>query len=68
MELATKQQVLFDSLGGLGKVFIPYSGGTDSAYLAWAAVQVLDQNAVAITADSTSIPASHKRDAEVFAL
>ena len=67
VELAKKQQVLFDSLRGLGKVFIAYSGGTDSAYLAWAAVQVLGQNAVAITADSASIPASHKRDAEAFA-
>src|SRR5262249_43535711 len=42
-------------------------GGTDSAYLAWAAAQVLGENAVAITADSASIPESHKRDAESFA-
>ena len=68
VELAKKQQVLFDSLRGLSKVFIAYSGGTDLAYLARAAVQVLGQNAVAITADSASIPASHKRDAEAFAL
>jgi len=65
--LSQKEQVLFDSLRSLGKVFIAYSGGTDSAYLAWAAVQVLGDNAVAITADSASIPASHKRDAEAFA-
>ena len=44
-----------------------YSGGTDSAYLAWAAAKVLGDKAVAITADSASIPESHKRDAEEFA-
>ena len=44
-----------------------YSGGTDSAYLAWAAQRALGENAIAITADSASIPASHKRDAEAFA-
>jgi len=46
---------------------VAYSGGTDSAYLAWAARRVLGDNAVAITADSASIPESHKRDAEAFA-
>ena len=48
-------------------MIVAYSGGTDSAYLAWAAAQVLGDNAVAITADSASIPESHKRDAEEFA-
>ncbi|MFN9894098.1 MAG: ATP-dependent sacrificial sulfur transferase LarE [Acidobacteriota bacterium] len=65
--LASKEQSLFANLRGLGRVIIAYSGGTDSAYLAWAAVQALGDNAVAITADSASIPASHKRDAEAFA-
>jgi pyridinium-3,5-biscarboxylic acid mononucleotide sulfurtransferase len=66
-ELAQKEQTLLANLRGLGRVIIAYSGGTDSAYLAWAAVQALGENAVAITADSASIPASHKRDAEAFA-
>jgi pyridinium-3,5-biscarboxylic acid mononucleotide sulfurtransferase len=65
--LRAKQQSLFASLGELGRVIVAYSGGTDSAYLAWAANKVLGENAVAITADSASIPASHKRDAEEFA-
>jgi pyridinium-3,5-biscarboxylic acid mononucleotide sulfurtransferase len=64
--LQQKQQKLFDILQGLGRVMVAYSGGTDSAYLAWAAHQVLGPNAVAITADSASIPESHKRDAEQF--
>ncbi len=44
-----------------------YSGGADSAYLAWAAHRALGENMIAITADSASIPASHKRAAEQFA-
>src|SRR5277367_1555625 len=50
----------------MDRVIVAYSGGTDSAYLAWAAKQVLGQDAIAITADSASIPESHKRDAEAF--
>ncbi len=50
----------------MGRVIVAFSGGTDSAYLAWAARQVLNQNALAITADSASLPESHKRDAEAF--
>jgi uncharacterized protein len=65
--LEAKQQKLFDNLRALGRVMVAYSGGTDSAYLAWAAQQVLGDQAVAITADSASIPESHKRDAENFA-
>ncbi len=65
--LDEKEEKLFARLRELGRVIIAYSGGTDSAYLAWAAHRVLGENAVAITADSESIPASHKRDAEAFA-
>jgi uncharacterized protein len=61
-----KEQKLFEVLRGLERVIVAYSGGTDSAYLAWAAHQVLGANSLAITADSASIPASHKRDAEDF--
>ena len=65
--LAQKQEKLFSVLAGMGRVMVAYSGGTDSAYLAWASNRVLAGNAVAITADSASIPESHKRDAEAFA-
>ena len=64
--LDAKQEKLFAALRGLGRVIVAYSGGTDSAYLAWAAHRVLGEHAVAITADSASIPESHKRDAEDF--
>src|SRR3954452_7600128 len=67
LALAAKQKALFASLVSLRRVIVAYSGGTDSAYLAWASHKVLGPEAVAITADSASIPASHKQFAEEFA-
>jgi uncharacterized protein len=61
-----KQEQLFASLRSLERIIVAFSGGTDSAYLAWAANHVLGKNALAVTADSASIPESHKRDAEAF--
>lgn len=66
-ELDAKEHALFDVLRNLRRVIVAYSGGTDSAYLAWAAQRALGERAIAITADSASIPESHKRDAEAFA-
>jgi uncharacterized protein len=65
--LEQKQRHLFEILRGMGRVLVAYSGGTDSAYLAWAAAHVLGGEAIAVTADSASIPESHKRDAAAFA-
>jgi uncharacterized protein len=62
-----KQQQLFSILRDMGQVIVAYSGGTDSAYLAWAASRTLGEQSVAITADSASIPESHKHDAIDFA-
>jgi uncharacterized protein len=62
-----KQEALFANLRSLGSVLVAYSGGADSAYLAWAAHQVLGDRAVAITADSASLAEADKRDAGEFA-
>ncbi|MEO8027128.1 MAG: ATP-dependent sacrificial sulfur transferase LarE [Bryobacteraceae bacterium] len=65
--LLPKQDCLFAVLRRMEHVAVAYSGGTDSAYLAWAAHQALGENAVAITADSASLPRSHRDDAAAFA-
>jgi uncharacterized protein len=65
--LEEKQEKLLNVLRDLRHAIVAYSGGTDSAYLAWAAHQALGPGALAITADSPSIPESHKRDAAALA-
>lgn len=52
----------------LGSVMVAYSGGVDSAYLAYAACETLGRESVlAVLADSPSLPRSQKQDAEAFA-
>src|SRR5882724_6132927 len=65
-DLAEKERTLLAALAAMDRVIVAFSGGTDSAYLAWAANRALGPNAVAITADSASLPESHKRDLELF--
>jgi uncharacterized protein len=65
--LETKESDLLGALARMGSVIVAYSGGADSAYLAWAAHKALGDRALAATADSASLPQSHKRDAEEFA-
>lgn len=47
----------------LGSVLVAYSGGVDSAYLAWAAHDVLGPRSLAAIADSPSLPRAELDDA-----
>ena len=66
-ELEEKKQRLEASLRGLCSVIVAYSGGIDSAYLAFAAHRTLGDRMLAVIADSASLARSHYRDAVEFA-
>ncbi len=65
--LAAKQLALEARLSGLGRVLIAYSGGVDSAFLAWIAYHSLGRGALALIADSPSLARSQLADAIAFA-
>jgi uncharacterized protein len=55
-----KERALCDTLASLDSVVVAYSGGVDSAYLAYIAHRALGDRAVAVTADSPSYPERHR--------
>jgi uncharacterized protein len=59
--LAARERRLQDLLAAYDSVIVAFSGGVDSAYLAWAATQVLGPAALCITADSPSYPDHHRQ-------
>jgi uncharacterized protein len=61
-----KQERLSTALRALDSVLVAFSGGADSAYLAWAAHQVLGERALAITALSASFSRHDREQAEAF--
>ena len=65
--LPTKAALLKAELRGLGRLLVAYSGGVDSAYLAWAAHQELGNRMLAVIADSPSLARTHLADAITFA-
>jgi uncharacterized protein len=67
MDLSTKQQSLEESLRALGRTLVAYSGGVDSAYLAWIAHQTLGADMLAVIADSPSLARTQLQDALAFA-
>ncbi len=66
-DLASKSRVLTEHVRTLGRVLVAYSGGVDSAFLAWVAHRELGSNMLAMLADSPSLARSQMRDAVAFA-
>ena len=54
--LDRKEHALRLRLASLGGLLVAYSGGTDSAFLAWSAHEVLGERMLAVLADSPSLP------------
>jgi uncharacterized protein len=67
MGLEEKQRKLHEGLRSLERTLVAYSGGVDSAYLAWAAHQVLGDEMLAVIADSPSLARTQFHDAISFA-
>ena len=65
--LQAKDQALRDRLVSFGSVVVAYSGGVDSAYLAYVADRALGDRALAVTADSPSYPERHRSLARLIA-
>jgi pyridinium-3,5-biscarboxylic acid mononucleotide sulfurtransferase len=66
-ELARKAARLEAELRRWGRMLVAYSGGVDSAYLAWAAHHALPEGMLAVIADSPSLARTQLSDALAFA-
>ncbi len=67
IELASKRAALDRQLRSLGRTLVAYSGGTDSAFLAWASYQAQGNEMLAVIADSPSLARFQLADAIAFA-
>jgi pyridinium-3,5-biscarboxylic acid mononucleotide sulfurtransferase len=65
--LSQKAARLGQILAERGRLLVAYSGGVDSAFLAWMAHQVLSDRMCAVIADSPSLARTHLEDALAFA-
>jgi uncharacterized protein len=67
MDLNDKARRLQENLASVGSLLVAYSGGTDSAYLAYAAHRALGERMLAVIADSPSLPRKELAAAMAFA-
>ena len=67
MDLPAKRDRLSARLRELSPLLVAYSGGVDSAYLAWEAHRALGDRMLAVIADSPSLARVHLQDAIAFA-
>jgi len=66
-DLTAKLLSLRAHLRSLRRLLVAYSGGVDSAFLAWVAHEELGADMLAVLADSPSLARSQMRDAVAFA-
>lgn len=66
-ELEQKRAALHGRLRELGRTLVAYSGGVDSAFLAYAAYQALGNDMLAVIADSPSLARTQLADGIAFA-
>jgi pyridinium-3,5-biscarboxylic acid mononucleotide sulfurtransferase len=67
VDLSSKREKLAEIVSGLGRTLVAYSGGVDSAFLAYFAHRTLGADMLAVIADSPSLARTQLEDAIVFA-
>lgn len=67
LEYAAKRARLLERLAGFERLVVAFSGGVDSSVLLHAAVHVLGERAVALVADSPSLPRAELEEARAVA-
>jgi uncharacterized protein len=67
MTLSARKERLDQLLRAQGRTLVAYSGGVDSAFLAYAAARALGEDMLAVIADSPSLARTHLQDAVTFA-
>jgi uncharacterized protein len=67
MDTAARTQALEVRLQQLGRLLVAYSGGIDSAFLAWAAHRAVGDRMLAVIGDSPSLARAQMDDALAFA-